>query len=295
VTFPIKLRTPAKINPVLEILGKRPDGFHELALIFQAVGLYDELEFSEKGSDIQLEILESPAPLAVDDSNLIVQAARLFLSKILKQEKGVTIRLKKNIPLAAGMGGGSSDAAATLWGLDRLFGTGVGGEGLGPLAAQLGSDVPFFLHGGTALGTGRGEIITPLSAAPELALVLVNPGKGLSTPAVYRSGKAVFSSGELARNYEALSREGDVRKIAGALFNGLEQAAFSLMGEVESYKKGLLQAGALGALVSGSGPTIFAMAENQRDAKRIGERMAGTGYAVYVVPSVAWGIQEESA
>ena len=178
VTASTTLRTPAKINPVLEVLGKRADGYHELALVFQAIGLYDELDFSEDRQGLRLEISESPASLAADDSNLIVKAAKLFFREVLKEKRGVRIRLKKRIPLAAGLGGGSSDAAATLLGLDQLFQTQAGETRLGALAAELGSDVPFFLKGGTALGRGRGEKITSWPPGPEMHLVLVEtPGR----------------------------------------------------------------------------------------------------------------------
>lgn len=192
----VTLRTPAKINPVLEVLGRRPDGYHELALVFQAIGLFDELEFVRGGNGLRVEILESPSPLAVDDSNLVVKAAQLFLKEVLKGGADILIRLRKKIPLAAGLGGGSSDAAATIIGLNLVFNAMTSPEALESLAAQLGSDVPFFLTGGIALGTGRGEVITPWGAAPKMPLVLVKPSQGLSTPAVYQSGKAVFSSGK---------------------------------------------------------------------------------------------------
>jgi 4-diphosphocytidyl-2-C-methyl-D-erythritol kinase len=285
----ITLRAPAKVNPVLEVLGKRADGYHELALVFQTVGLYDELDFSESPRGLQLEILESPLPLAADHSNLILQAARLFFTEILREERGVQIRLRKKIPLAAGLGGGSSDAAATLLGLDRLFQTQAGPGKLGALAAQLGSDVPFFLTGGTALGTGRGEKITSWARGPEITLVLVKPEEGLSTPAVYQSGKAVMTKGDMARDFEAILREADVAKMGRALFNGLEPATFFLRPDVETVKNQLLQAGAWGALVSGSGPTVFGVAENPSQGRHIGKEMEGKGHSVFVVPTVPTG------
>jgi 4-diphosphocytidyl-2-C-methyl-D-erythritol kinase len=289
LTASITLRAPAKVNPVLEVLGKRSDGYHELALVFQTVGLYDELDFSESPRGLSLEILESPLPLAADDSNLILKAAKLFFTRILRQERGVQIRLRKKIPLAAGLGGGSSDAAATLLGLDRLFKSQAGVGNLGALAAQLGSDVPFFLTGGTALGTGRGEKITSWAPGPEMALVLVKPEEGLSTPAVYECGKALMTEGDRARAFQAVLGEAKVAEIGRALFNGLEPATFFLRPEVEAIKRQLLQAGALGALVSGSGPTVFAVAESLPQARYIGKKMEGKGRSVFVVPTVPAG------
>jgi 4-diphosphocytidyl-2-C-methyl-D-erythritol kinase len=286
------LRAPAKINPVLEVLGQRPDGYHELALVFQAVALYDELAFEKGGEGVRLSVQESPFPLAADDSNLVVKAARLFLAEVLGGKGGVSIRLRKKIPVAAGLGGGSSDAAATLWGLDRLFQAGLGEERLQDLAARLGSDVPFFLKGGTALGRGRGEKITTWPASPGIPLVLVKPPEGLSTPAVYQSGKALFTSGERARDFQKLLRTKDLRKMADSLFNGLEPAAFFLMPPAEKIKKRLLQAGALGALVSGSGPAVFAIAETPARAEKIASQMEGGGNTVIVTKTVPTGILE---
>ncbi len=211
------------------------------------------------------------------------------MGKILKEERGVRIRLRKKIPLAAGLGGGSSDAAATLLGLDRFFGTRAGEAKLGALAAPLGSDVPFFLTGGTALGTGRGEKITPWAPGPEISLILVKPPEGLSTPAVYESGKAIMTEGDRARDFQAILREGNLAKIGGALFNGLEPATFFLRPEVEAIKKQLLQAGALGALVSGSGPTVFGLAEGPAQARRMAEGFEGKGYSVFVTQTVSAG------
>ncbi len=295
------LRAPAKVNPILEVLGKRDDGYHELVLVFQAVGLYDELEFARGGEGVRLEIVESPSPsafsqappgkLAADDSNLVMKAARLFLKEVLKGEADVLIRLKKRIPLAAGLGGGSSDAAATLMGLNLVFNALAPPQTLEALAARLGSDAPFFLTGGTALGTGRGEVITPLEPAPPMPLVLVKPAAGLSTPAVYQSGKALFSSGERARNFRSLLREKNLPKIAGSLFNSLQPAAFALMPEVEAIKQGLMRAGALGALVSGSGPTVFGIAPGKAAAEKIAAPMEGEGRWVFVTSTIGTGIE----
>lgn len=286
------LRPPAKINPVLEVLGKRPDGFHELALIFQTVGLYDELEIERVGSTLRMEMTGHAGSLAPDDTNLVAKAARSFLERALGREEGLRLRLRKGIPLAAGLGGGSSDAAATLLGLDRLFGTGLGVPGLSELAARLGSDVPFFLTGGTALGTGRGEIIQPLSAPPEQWLVLVKPEQGLSTPEVYRSGKAAFTDGARARVFANKSAGMDARGLAQVLYNGLEPAAVGLLPLIVTIKEALLGAGALGALVSGSGPTVFGVAKDRASALTIAGTLGGRGWDVWAVPTLAQGVDQ---
>ena len=279
-------KAPAKINPVLEVLSKRDDGYHELSLIFQTIELHDVLQFDGAVNGVSLEIPGAPEGLAQDDSNLILKAAKLFLREY-PSRKGVRIILEKNIPVAAGLGGGSSDAAVTLLAFDALFDTRLKMDTLEKLAGQLGSDVPFFLRGGTALGTGRGEKITPLPAAPELHLVLVKPPKGLSTPAVYQSGKAQFTNGERTRQFLGLLRERNPAYIAGSLFNGLEPATFFLMPEVEALKRQLLEGGATAALVSGSGPTVFGVARTAEEAAALGRKMDNGGNQVWVTKTIS--------
>ncbi len=288
----LTLRTPAKINPVLEVLGPRPDGYHELALVFQAVGLYDQLSFQKKEKGIQLLLSGGPKDLEADDSNLIVKAAKLFVTEVLQDKAGVQVTLQKNIPMAAGLGGGSSDAAATLRGLQWLFEAPVSEEKLLDMAARLGSDVPFFLIGGTALGTGRGEKIEPWKDSASLSLVLVKTPEGLSTPAVYRSGKAQLTSGEKARSFQNLLKKGNVKDIVSNFFNGLEPAAFHLRPDVKRVKERLLEAGALGSLVSGSGPTVFAVTLTLDEAQAISEKFKAEGLEVFVTQTIPGGVEK---
>ena len=287
----LTVQTPAKINPVLEVLGRRPDGYHELALVFQAIGLYDELTFEKKPRGVELVVQDAP-DLAADDSNLIVKAAKLFLEEVLKTSEGVKITLHKKIPMAAGLGGGSSDAAATLKGLQWLFGVEVSDEKMNDMAARLGSDVNFFLTGGTALGTGRGETITSWKSSKSVPVLLIKPPLGLSTPAVYRSGKALITSGEKAKNFRAVLAQEDLPKIAAHLFNGLESAAFYLRPEVELIKKRLIKEGALGALLSGSGPTVFALTAHMDEAKAISRKFEGEGFEIVITQTVSTGVQK---
>jgi 4-diphosphocytidyl-2-C-methyl-D-erythritol kinase len=288
----LTLRTPAKINPVLEVLGARPDGYHELVLVFQAVGLYDQLTFRKKEKGVQLSLSEGPEDLAADDSNLIVKAAKLFIAEVLQDKAGVQITLQKNIPMAAGLGGGSSDAAATLRGLQWLFEATVSEEKLSDMAARLGSDVPFFLKGGTALGTGRGERIESWEGSVTLPLLLVKTPEGLSTPAVYRSGKAQITSGEKARSFQDVLKKGNVEEIVSNFFNGLEAAAFHLRPDVKRVKERLLEAGALGSLVSGSGPTVFAVTATSQEAETIGEKFRSEGFEVFITETVPGGVEK---
>jgi len=284
--LPLTRKAPAKINPVLEVLGKRPDGYHELSLLFQTIDLHDLLTFEPLAEGLRFECPGAPEGIGPDGSNLVLKAAEIFLGKY-PQKKGVLIRLTKNIPVAAGLGGGSSDAASTLLGLDQMFETGLGPEGLREMAERLGSDVPFFLRGGTALGTGRGEKITPLPSMPGIDLVLVKPEQGLPTPAVYGSGKARFTGGECTRQFLELSREKGLSYLAGSLFNGLEPATFALLPETWNIKRWLLEMGALGALVCGSGPTVFGIARSPDHARSIAEKLRLPGRRVFVTRTIA--------
>ena len=284
----ISLKAPAKINPVLEVLGKRPDGYHELSILFQAIDLCDTVTFGGSNNGLSLRVFgETGGEVPTDDSNLAMKAARLFFQQFPAKNQNVTIELKKKIPVAAGLGGGSSDAAAVLLGFDILFQTNLGEEGLQPLAEKLGSDVPFFLKGGTALGTGRGEIITPLPPAPPMDLVLVKPAQGLSTPEVYRSGKAQITRGEKTKAYLDLLPERRLPYLAGSLFNGLEPAAFFLEPETQEIKRQLLEVGALGALVSGSGPTVFGVAPSGPAAEAIAGRVRANGRTVILTRTIS--------
>lgn len=287
----LTVQTPAKINPVLEVLGHRPDGYHELALVFQAVGLYDQLTFAKKIAGVSLNI-EGPKSLAADDSNLIVKATKLFSREVLKNPEGVQITLHKKIPLAAGLGGGSSNAAAALRGLQWLFEVPVSEKKMHQMAAQLGSDVNFFLNGGTALGTGRGEAITPWKGSVPFWVILVKPSEGLSTPAVYQSGKALMTAGEKVREFQKVWPTGPLVVLAARLFNGLEPAAFYLRPELAVIKQRLIREGSLGVLLSGSGPTLFALAADEKEARRIASKFEGEGLEVVVTQTISTGVQK---
>jgi 4-diphosphocytidyl-2-C-methyl-D-erythritol kinase len=278
----VTLEAPAKVNLYLEVGAKRRDGYHDVRTVLQAVELCDlvEVEVSGGVGGIDLEV-QGEAPAGED--NLCHRAAEAFLEA---SGKGwdVRIGLVKRIPAAAGLGGGSSDAAAVLRGLNFLAGEALDRPGLMRLAASLGTDVPFFLVGGTALGEGRGERVTPLPQAPPLPLVLANPGIPLSTADVYRrfdeggGGESPLGSAEVMG--EAL-RGGDARRVAALLFNSLQPAACALAPQVGALLERALWAGAMGALVSGSGPTVFMLAGDEGQAEELEKEMGR--YAPLVV------------
>lgn len=274
------LRASAKVNLVLEVLGKRPDGYHELSTVMQAVDLFDRLTV-EAAATITLETSEPALP--TDDRNLVVRAARL-LQEAAGIEAGARIVLDKRIPLAAGLGGGSSDAAAALLGLNRLWGLRWRRERLVELAVKLGMDVPFFLGRGRALGTSRGEVLAALPGVGGYALVLVNPGVGLSTQEVYGRvppGWRAESDGT-KRMLDALKKRNVVR-VAGALTNHLEHWVEPAMPVIGRMKAALLAAGALGAAMSGSGPTVFGLARSLDQARQIQRRVNRGGWSAWAV------------
>jgi 4-diphosphocytidyl-2-C-methyl-D-erythritol kinase len=274
------VQASAKVNLALDVLGKRPDGYHEIATVMQTVDLFDRL-ILEAAPTLSLET-DDPA-LPTDERNLIVRAAML-VREGAGVRSGARIRLRKRIPVAAGLGGGSSDAAATLTGLKRLWGLRWTRERLLELAAQLGMDVPFFLTGGPALATGRGEHVERLPSGGGYALVLVNPGVALSTREVYDRVPAGWHAEPTGarRVVEALATRNPVR-VAAALTNHLEGFVAPSFPPVPRMKAALMAAGALGAAMSGSGPTVFGVARSLDHARQIRQRVGRTGWSCWAV------------
>lgn len=276
----LDLRAAAKVNLALEVLGKRPDGYHEIATVMLAVDLHDRLMLETAPT---ISFSSDDPDLPTDDRNLVVRAAGL-LRGASGAQAGARIELRKRIPVAAGLGGGSSDAAAALWGLNRLWGLGWSRARLMELAVQLGMDVPFFLGAGPALGTGRGDRLRPLDKTGGYALVLVNPRVGLSTREVYervpRDWRGDMKGTEQV--VEAL-RTRSAARLAAALTNHLERVVEPLLPAVGRIKAALLAAGALGAVMSGSGPSVFGIARSLDHARQIRRRVGRAGWACWAV------------
>lgn len=254
----VVILAPAKINLGLAVLGRRPDGYHELLTLFQAVSLCDRLVLRRRRSGIRVNC---PALAGLGADNLAHRAAALFF-EMSGAAGGVEIDIEKRIPAGGGLGGGSSDAAASLLGCCRLFGVCATGEQLRGWAATLGSDVPFFVEGGAAVGAGRGEAVRPIEPWRGAATALIHvPPEGLSTPAVYGRLDPAGLTGDRRAFRILLARwgGGDLRRLGAALFNDLEGAAFALNPRLAAVKDALGAAGAAGALLCGSGSSVVGL------------------------------------
>ncbi|GAA1805746.1 4-(cytidine 5'-diphospho)-2-C-methyl-D-erythritol kinase [Planosporangium flavigriseum] len=280
---PVRVRVPAKINLHLHVGPVRGDGFHELVTVYHAISLYDELS-ARRGDRLTLTMEgEGAGELPLDDDNLVLRAARA-LARYTQRQPLARLHLRKQIPIAAGLAGGSADAAAALVACDALWGTNLGRDELAKLAASIGSDVPFLVLGGTALGTGRGERVSPvLASGHSWHWVVAVANGGLSTPTVYREldhlrdyGAAPPSAGSPERLLAAL-RQHDPAVLAAALGNDLQPAALSLRPELRHTLDAGHAAGALAGIVSGSGPTCVFLAADARHAESLAKELVDRG------------------
>jgi 4-diphosphocytidyl-2-C-methyl-D-erythritol kinase len=279
----IELSAAAKVNLALEVLGRRDDGYHEVVTVMQTVELSDRVVLE----DVEPLELRTTAPgIPTDASNLALRAA-LTLREASGVERGVRITLDKRIPVAAGLGGGSTDAAAVLLGLNRLWGLRWPIARLADVAVMLGMDVPFFLRGGAAFATGRGEKLDRMRGIA-MALVLVNPRYASSTAEAYgRLTPAMYSDGARAGAVAAALRARRTGRVAESLYNGLEGAVAPAHPEIGHMKAALLAAGALGALMSGSGPTVFGVARSLDHARQIQRRVQRASWECWAVRTLA--------
>lgn len=274
---------PAKINLCLHILGKRRDGYHELAMAMQRVDLCDRIEIDlMEGSGISVSC--GGLELAAGEENIAAKAARIMLVEA-RQELAVKISIDKQIPVAAGLGGGSSDAATVLLALNDLLGVKVEKSRLLELGLQLGADVPFFIFGAPAWATGVGERLEPLPFLPPLYYLLVHPGFAVSTAWVYQSLRLTISD-EVA-NLPRFSA-GTSAEVVSQLYNDLERVTVEAYPQINQVKQQLLEKGALGSLMSGSGATVFGVFETFEAACNAGEGLAGQfGWKTFPVRPLA--------
>ncbi|MFM9607766.1 4-(cytidine 5'-diphospho)-2-C-methyl-D-erythritol kinase [Streptomyces niveiscabiei] len=287
----VTVRVPAKVNVQLAVASPRPDGFHDLANVFLAVGLYDEVTVTP-AEELRITC-EGPdaGQVPLDRTNLAARAA-IALGERYGRGPDVHIHIAKDIPVAGGMAGGSADGAGALVACDALWGTGASREELLGICAELGSDVPFGLVGGAALGVGRGEQLTPLEVGGDFHWVFATAVRGLSTPAVYREFDRLTADVAVPEPVasqpllDALAK-GDPDALAASVSNDLQPAALSLFPELSATLDAGRAAGALAALVSGSGPTTAYLARDAAGAERIAERLAASGTCRSVRTAVA--------
>ncbi|MFC3960511.1 4-(cytidine 5'-diphospho)-2-C-methyl-D-erythritol kinase [Nocardia jiangsuensis] len=281
VPSPLTVRAPSKVNLHLGIGDLRPDGYHDLTTVFQALSLTDDVRIAPAGSLTVKVTGEGAADVPTDRTNLVWKAA-VRLAHLAGRAPLVEIAIGKGIPVAGGMAGGSADAAAALVGLDALWELGLGRDELATIAAELGSDVPFALHGGTALGTGRGERLLPVLARNAFHWVLALAKGGLSTPAVFAELDRLRAQGQPPRLGEpqqliqALAG-GDAAALAPLLGNDMQAAALSLKPELRRTLRAGVTAGALAGIVSGSGPTCAFLCESADAAVNVAAELAGAG------------------
>lgn len=277
---PLKIAAPGKINLVLEVLRRRPDGYHAVRTIMHSLELADTLTIT--GGDRGVRVTCDHPGVPENEGNLVHRAARL-LAETAGIEPAVHIHIAKRVPVAAGMGGGSSDAAAALRGLSRFWNLRPDSRKLASLAARLGSDVAFFLRGGCALGTGRGERIYPWQAVPGMWVAIVNPGVPVSTAEVYKKLNLQLTS---QKNYINLMRPAIYRKnpikISQNLFNQLENVTLTMQPVIGRIKEELTACGVLAAMMTGSGPTVFGLLPSRAAGETVLKTL-GARYPVVLV------------
>ena len=279
----MELRALGKINLGLDVLGRRENGYHDVRMVMQTVYLYDLITL-EKKEEPGIELATNLSFLPVNENNLAYRAAKLLMDEF-EIRSGVDIFLEKHIPVAAGMAGGSSNAAAVLYGINRMFDLGLSMEELMKRGVSLGADVPYCIMRGTVLAEGIGEILTPLPPMPRCQIVVAKPPVSVSTKMVYEKidSRRIVEHPDIDGIIEGL-KEGDVTKIASRMGNVLEQVTVEEYPVIDKIKKLMNEGGAKGAMMSGSGPTVFGIFTEKSLAKKaaLKIREAGLAKQVYV-------------
>jgi 4-diphosphocytidyl-2-C-methyl-D-erythritol kinase len=274
-------QSPAKVNLFLKVLGRREDGYHDIATLMQRISLYDELDISLEGKDIRVRCPGSSLP--ENGENIVYKAAKVLLARA-RCSRGVEIILRKRIPIASGLGGGSSNAATTLVTLNELLGRPFSDGELMKMGAEIGADVPFFIFRKTAWAFGIGDQLREAERVPDLWFVLLNPGFGISTKMVYENLNLGLTKEGIRFSIQNFLTAGDM---ARGLQNDLEKVAFRLHPLLLDLKRILVDHGALGSLMSGSGATVFGIFAEEQDALRAGEELKQAGkWSVFTAHSL---------
>ena len=279
----LKLRAQAKINLGLDVLRRREDGYHEVKMVMQTVGIYDQIELvkcKEPGIRVKTNLFYVPE----NENNLVYKAAKLLIDEF-SIEEGVFINLNKYIPVAAGMAGGSADAASVLYGMNRMFRLGLSRQQLMERSVKIGADVPYCIMRGTALAEGIGEKLTPLPPMPECSVLVAKPAISVSTKYVYENLHANDLSPEQHPDVDAVIegiRSGDLKKISDSMGNVLELVTAKEYPVIEEIKKFMKDHGSLNAMMSGSGPTVFGLFDDKEAASSAYYRLRGMNLAKQV-------------
>lgn len=288
----IQLKALAKINLGLDVLRRREDGYHEVKMIMQTISLCDELEI-QKTKQPGIQVRTNLHYLPTNENNLVYKAAQLLMEEF-RIESGLSIRLQKRIPVAAGMAGGSSDAAAVLWGVNQMYGLGLSRKALMERGVRLGADVPYCVLRGTALAEGIGEKLKILPPMPKCYILLAKPGISVSTRFVYENLHANDLSPEQHPDVDAMieaMKEKNLELLASRMGNVLELVTIPAHPVIEEIKKCMVNAGALGAMMSGSGPTVFGIFDSQTKARKAYHAMKTGRLAKQVYLTVPYNVR----
>ena len=277
----LRYKAMAKINLGLDVLRRRPDGYHEVKMVMQTVGIYDVLTMQKLDTD-EIRVTTDKEELPADESNLIYKAAKR-MKETFGINGGVSVKLEKNIPIAAGMAGGSTDAAAAIFGMNELFELGLTMEQMQQVGVKIGADVPYCLMGGTALSEGIGEILTKLPDVPDAWLVIAKPDINVSTKFVYENlhANTLQYHPDIDGMVTAI-QHGDLYGVTDRMGNVLETVTVKAYPVIDEMKTFLKTQGAVNTLMSGSGPTVFGIFDKEETAKAAYEAMCGAGFTKQV-------------
>ena len=265
----IQLKALAKINLGLDVLRRREDGYHEVKMIMQTIGLHDDLEI-RKTKTPGIQVKTNLYYLPTNENNLVYKAAKLLMDEFQIQD-GVSIQLKKRIPVAAGMAGGSSDGAAVLWGINQMYGLGLSMQALMERGVRLGADVPYCIQRGTALAEGIGEKLSVLPPMPKCTILIAKPGISVSTKFVYENLHANDLKPEQHPDVDSMieaMRQKDLGLLCSRMGNVLETVTIPAYPVINEIKRTMMDNGAIGSMMSGSGPTVFGIFDSPAAAKQ---------------------------
>ena len=288
----IQLKALAKINLGLDVLRRREDGYHEVKMIMQTIGLHDDLEI-RKTKTPGIQVKTNLYYLPTNENNLVYKAAKLLMDEFQIQD-GVSIQLKKRIPVAAGMAGGSSDGAAVLWGINQMYGLGLSMEALMERGVRLGADVPYCIQRGTALAEGIGEKLSVLPPMPKCTILIAKPGISVSTKFVYENLHANDLKPEQHPDVDSMieaMRQKDLGLLCSRMGNVLETVTIPAYPMINEIKRTMMDNGAIGSMMSGSGPTVFGIFDSPAAAKQAVKAVRATKLAKQICLTTPYNVK----